>query len=44
MFSVGFTFMMALVFPSGEMNALVALVSILLVGYLVKGIIKPAQR
>lgn len=44
MFAVGFTFMMALVFPSMEMNAMVALVSILLVTYLVKGIIKPAQR
>ncbi len=44
MFAVGFTFMMALVFPGDEMYALVALVSILLVGYLVKGIVKPAQR
>ena len=44
MFSVGFTFMMALVFRSPEMDALVALMSILLVGYLVKGLIKPAQR
>ncbi len=44
MFAVGFTFMMALVFPSAEMDALVALISILLVGFLMKGIIKPAQR
>ncbi len=44
MFAVGFTFAMALIFPGAEMNALVALVSILLVGYLVKGVIKPAQR
>ena len=43
MFAVGFTFMMALVFPSPELNALVALVSILLIGFLVKGVIKPAS-
>ncbi len=41
MFAVGFTFMMAVTFPNtAELNALVALVSILLVAYLVKGIIK----
>ena len=44
MFAVGFTFMMALVFPGAEMNSMVAVVSILLVGFLVKGIIKPGQR
>ena len=44
MFAVGFTFAMALIFPTQEMNALVAIVSILLVGYLVKGIIIPSQR
>ena len=44
MFAVGFTIMMALVFPGEEMNSMVALVSLLLVGYLVKGIMKPAQR
>ena len=42
--AAGAVFMMALLFPSQEMNALVALMAILITSYIVKGIVKPAQR
>ena len=38
--AAGAVFMMALLFPSLEMNALVALMAILIIGFVVKGITK----